>query len=82
MSYNGWSNRETWVVRMWFGDDWTRKSDVDDTMAYIEEELDRVSKDMPGWMTDLLSLDWDVREVDVDELKDSIESDDDDDDDV
>lgn len=80
MSYNGWSNRETWVVNVWFGDSWERKSDVDGTRDYIDEELDDMARKMPGWMTDLLGINFRSDDVDWDELKDHVESDDDQDD--
>ena len=34
MTYNGWTNRETWLVNLWFNPE--TKSDID----YIEETLE------------------------------------------
>jgi hypothetical protein len=36
--YNGWANRETWLVNLWFGDDLTMYEDnTEITPEFIEE---------------------------------------------
>ena len=57
-TYNGWTNRETWVVNLWFGDSWECESDIDYTKEMIEEEYDK----LPGYLQDMCypeSVNWD-----------------------
>jgi len=65
MDYNGWRNRETWLVNLWFGDQWESESDVDDTKEFCEQELNKI----PNWLQDF--VDWSV--IDWDELKEHVE---------
>lgn len=39
MSYNGWKNRETWLVNIWFGDTFADMAEYGETVsaAYIEQ---------------------------------------------
>lgn len=57
MSYNGWSNRETWLVNVWFNPE--SREDVESARYMLEEQYD----EMPdGVLKDMLSLDrvnWD-----------------------
>lgn len=69
MEYNGWSNRETWLINLWFGDQWESESDVDSTQEFCEEELDKI----PNWLQDF--VDW--RIIDWDELRNNVSSSDD-----
>lgn len=67
---NGWTNKETWVVSLWFGQDHIHMSDVDSTKAHIGEELDIYVRQMPSWMQDLLGVDFTLDEkINWDELK-------------
>lgn len=52
---NGWSNRETWVISIWFNPQ--TSIDVDAIRESVEAELDK----LPGWLRDLVSEDinWD-----------------------
>jgi hypothetical protein len=56
MSYNGWRNRETWLVNLWYNPE--RKSDLE----YIKEDLDEQYDNLPNGalkdMIDLQSIDW------------------------
>ena len=56
MSYNGWSNRETWLINVWFNPEtW---EDVDSAQAYFEEAYDA----MPAFMQDFVNdgmINWD-----------------------
>jgi len=57
-TYNGWRNRETWLVNVWFGDDWACPGDVDYTESFIEEAI----SDLPVWIQDFIDtgcIDWD-----------------------
>ena len=60
MAYNGWSNRETWLVNVW-----TNPKSRDDVLMvkdYLEEQFDN----MPGGplkdMIDFNAIDWDELE--------------------
>jgi hypothetical protein len=53
--YNGWSNRETWLINLWFGDDST---DIVTVKELVEEEIDK----LPNWLKDFVDdsiIDWD-----------------------
>lgn len=67
---NGFTNKETWVVSLWFGQDHIHMRDVDATKAHIGEELDIYVRQMPSWMQDLLGVDFTLDEkINWDELK-------------
>lgn len=61
--YNGWHNRETWLVNVWFGDSWESRSDIESTEEYIDEEIDK----LPLWVKDFVYTD----SINWDELKES-----------
>lgn len=69
MSYNGWSNYETWLVNLWFGDYWTCQADVEESREYIEDMIAEQTQQMPDWMVDLSGLNHIDNEVNWDELK-------------
>lgn len=52
MSYNGWSNRETWLVNVWFSPE--TKQDVENARLTLEEEVDGMQ---PGVLKDMIALD-------------------------
>jgi len=52
MSYNGWSNRETWLVNVWFNPE--SREDVEYAQAVLEEQYDSMPD---GVLKDMLSLD-------------------------
>lgn len=52
MSYNGWSNRETWLVNVWFNPE--SREDVENARYFLEEQYD----DIPdGVLKDMIALD-------------------------
>ena len=63
MSYNGWSNKETWLVNLWLGDMFTmdQEEGIEITADYIEEIVDEMASalldgpDANGFMTDLVN---------------------------
>ena len=63
MSYNGWSNKETWLVNLWLGDMFTedQEAGTEITADYIEQLVDEMASalldgpDANGFMTDLLN---------------------------
>ncbi len=64
--YNGWRNRETWLVNVWFGDNWYSQSDIDATREFIDE---RIAK-LPTWVQDFIDTDC----IDWDELTEALDS--------
>lgn len=64
--YNGWSNRETWLVNLWFGDNWETAEDVEMCEEYIDDEIAK----LPGWIQDFI----DTHAIDWEELKDNVET--------
>lgn len=55
MSYNGWSNRATWLVNVWFNPE--SRSDVE----AIREQFEGAIDNLPDWMRDFVDQDvnWD-----------------------
>ena len=58
-TYNGWTNRATWLVNVWFNPE--TRADVESARYAIEEATDA----MPDYMRDFLCTD----EIDWDELR-------------
>lgn len=67
-TYNGWSNRETWLVNVWFNPE--SIEDVDFAQSHIEETYDN----LPDFMKDFV----DISCINWDELKSCFEEDSDD----
>lgn len=63
MSYNGWSNRETWLVNVWFNPE--SKDDVNAARTIIDEAYDA----MPDFMRDFC----DIQAIDWEELESHFE---------
>lgn len=58
MTYNGWTNKETWLVNLWLGD--SLQCDLEDGQEidaiYIEVLVDEMVEDSAnGLITDLLN---------------------------
>ena len=47
---NGWKNRETWLVNLWFGDNFAMDADdgVEITADYIRETVEMYLEDILG----------------------------------
>jgi hypothetical protein len=84
MSYNGWKNKETWLVNLWLGDSLTmdQEAGCEINAAYIElmvevfvEECspDANYGEMNGFIADLLNCA--LGEIDYDELASHYEED-------
>lgn len=52
MSYNGWTNRETWLVNVWFNPE--SREDVEFARSYLEDQYDAMPD---GALKDMLDLD-------------------------
>lgn len=55
-TYNGWANRETWLINVWFNPE--SKEDVHSAQAYFEECYDQ----LPDFMKDFVdysAINWD-----------------------
>lgn len=82
MKYNGWSNKQTWLVNIWYGGTlaemlWyeceesrelieTDQSDLRERVTYISEECESLSQLPAGLLSDFIATCWD--EVDWYEL--------------
>lgn len=51
MSYNGWTNRETWLVNIWFNLE--TKSDIDFARETIEQDVNN----LPNYLKDFINID-------------------------
>lgn len=60
MSYNGWSNRETWLVNVWFNPE--SKEDVRSAKACLEDQYDTLPDGPLKDMIDFSAIDWDELE--------------------
>lgn len=67
MAYNGWRNRETWLVNVWFNPE--RASDLDSIKEQMENDYDN----LPDYMKDFV----DLEAIDWDELRDALDDDED-----
>lgn len=68
--YNGWANRETWLVNLWYNPE--TKSDLDWAKDDLETQLEALGNCCLVDMVDLGAIDWR-------ELEESLESDEDED---
>ncbi len=78
MAYNGWKNKETWLVNLWLGDMLTMDQEAGNeiTADYIEMlvedmvdgALDRGARNFNGFVVDLLNCA--LGEIDYHELAD------------
>ncbi len=66
--YNGWTNRETWLVNLWFGDYFAELADEGETIDadyienFIREHVEEATQGAAGFIADMLDLsgiDWD-----------------------
>jgi hypothetical protein len=59
MAYNGWSNKETWLVNVWLGDMFAMDLDegIEITEDYIETQVEYFVEQLnpEGFMLDLLN---------------------------
>ena len=57
--YNGWTNKETWLVNLWLGDDFVSQSEDGQliTEAFIRETVEYIceSETKSGFLADMLN---------------------------
>ena len=71
MTYNGWTNRQTWVVNLWMtNDDYSqeiidqgRPWSPDAIEALVDDMVAEVMPDTSSMVSDLFTLDIDYREL-------------------
>ena len=61
-TYNGWTNRETWLVNVWFNPE--SLDDVQSARAHIEESYDSLPDFMRDFC-DIQSINWEELESHV-----------------
>ena len=60
MSYNGWANKETWLVSLWLGDYFQQEIECGQeiTSAHVKDTINNMLADSPalwGLFSDLLN---------------------------
>ena len=63
---NGWTNRETWLINLWF--EYENQEELDDIRSLLEEELDELRNKISDYLVDLLGLNFVENEINWDEL--------------
>ena len=65
--YNGWTNRETWLISVWFNP--TERSELD----YIKEQMESDIEALPGYLKDMIDVDcinWEELKEECEETED------------
>ena len=69
MSYNGWTNKETWLVNLWYMGSMpeyfaemdqfhVEPNELEDSIRYIAEECEELSQLKAGLLSDFISTCW------------------------
>jgi uncharacterized membrane protein YqhA len=69
---NGWTNRETWLMNLWF--EYETQAELDDIRSLLEEELDEVRHKLPDYLIDILGVNFVMEEINWDELGGHVEA--------
>lgn len=56
MSYNGWPNRATWLVTVWFNPE--SKGDVQLARMFLEQQYNEMGEGVLKDMVNLQSINW------------------------
>ena len=62
MSYNGWKNKETWLVNLWFGDYFQDLADEGEVLdaerleQIVVDYTDETVKDQSGLIADFINM--------------------------
>ena len=65
MPYNGWTNRETWLVNVWFNPE--SKEDVQLAKSVLEEQYDAMENGALKDMLNIGAINWDELESHFDD---------------
>ena len=57
MSYNGWTNRETWLVNIWYEPE--SRADVEFAREDLEYQYDNLPNGPFKDMIDIMAINWD-----------------------
>ena len=57
MSYNGWANRETWLINVWYNPE--SRADVEFARSLIEEQFDNIPNGVLKDLCNISFIDWD-----------------------
>ncbi len=60
-TYNGWTNRETWLVNVWGNPE--SREDVQMLKDMLEEQYDELPSGILKDMLDMQAINWDEREA-------------------
>lgn len=74
-TYNGWTNRETWLVNVWFNPE--SKSDVEFAREVLGEEYDNMPNGVLKDMIDINAINWDELLSCFDDVEDDEQSEED-----
>ena len=69
MSYNGWTNKETWLVNLWYMDSvpeyfadmdqfHVEPNELEESVRYIAEECEALSQLKAGLLSDFINTCW------------------------
>lgn len=56
-TYNGWTSRETWLIKVWFNPE--SRADVEYARRIIEEQYDNIPAGPLRDMVNIYAIDWD-----------------------
>jgi len=76
-TYNGWKNRETWLVNLWFLDCIEEPMTASSIQAMVEEALDEALTStgaMKGFIADMMNddcIDWEELAAHTQELEEA-----------
>jgi hypothetical protein len=81
MQFNGWTNKETWLVNVWYMDSMpeyfadmdqfhVEPDELEETVQYIAEECEALSQLPAGLLSDFINDSW--REVNWHELAEAL----------
>ena len=74
-TYNGWTNRETWLVNVWFNPE--SKADVEFARDMLDEQYDSLPDGVLKDMIDINAINWDKLLSCFDDVEDDEQSEED-----